>query len=176
MAAIDVFFVRHGETQANADGIVQGWLDTDLNEQGQSQARRAAEAFEEAVDIIFSSDLKRASQTAAHFRSRLPDVPYKEDRRLRERNFGDASGQHKDGLDWEVFWASSDTVSIPNAEILNDFDARVRDFLDELRSSDYEKVLVVTHGGTINRVQSILGGENVHNPHGNASVTHISLV
>ena len=81
---MELFLVRHGETDANADGIVQGWLDTDLNERGKSQAKEAAKEFNEDIDAIYSSDLRRAAQTANEFRKKYPNIPYFEDRRLRE--------------------------------------------------------------------------------------------
>ena len=129
-----VYIVRHGETNENAQGIVQGWLDTALNERGIIQAIDSAENFKEPIEAIYASDLQRAVRTAQEFRNRYPEVPYFEDTRLRERNFGDATGTHRDQHDWEHFWASEQTVSIPNAEILSDFTKRVNDFMEDLRA------------------------------------------
>lgn len=170
-----LFLVRHGETDANAQGIVQGWLDTDLNEKGLAQAIESAKNFNEQIDAIYSSDLKRARQTAAEFRKHHSSLPYFEDSRLRERSFGDATGTHRDNHDWDQFWASSTEVTIPNAEILNDFTKRVREFLDENKTKPYESILVVTHSGVLNRVQTILDENHIHHPHGNASILEVSV-
>lgn len=172
---MDLFLVRHGETQANADGIIQGWLDTELNEKGRQQARQSAVSFDMEIDAIFSSDLTRAKQTAAEFKKRFPDVPYFEDSRLRERNFGDAAGEPRDNHDWEAFWASSDSVSIPNAETLNDYNARVQAFITFLQGSEFLKPLIVTHSGTINRVQDLTGDNHEPSKHKNASVVHLHI-
>lgn len=172
---MDLFLIRHGETDANVTGVVQGWLDTDLNENGYIQAQKAAEKFEDEVDAIFSSDLKRASQTAKVFREKYSEIPYFEDERLRERNFGDATGQHRDLYDWEVFWSSIDTVSIPNAETLNEYSERVQSFMDSLKKSGFARVLIVTHGGTINRFQDLTSKNHIHIPHKNASVTRLVI-
>ena len=57
--------VRHGETASNADGIIQGHLQTELNEKGLYQARLAGKALaDERFDLIVSSDLFRALKTA----------------------------------------------------------------------------------------------------------------
>lgn len=169
------YIVRHGQTDANANGIVQGWLDTELNETGTTQAIEAASRFKQPIDAIFSSDLKRAVSTAREFRTYYQDIPYFEDSRLRERGFGDASGTSRDDHDWEQFWSSNDSVTIPNAEILNDFTARVKEFLDELKTKPYTSVLIVTHGGVLNRVQTILDENHQHHSHANASILEITF-
>lgn len=172
---MELFLVRHGQTDANANGIVQGWLDTDLNELGQAQAQDAAESFDTEIDVIYASDLRRATQTAEAFRKKYPDVLYFEDERLRERNFGDASGNHRDQHDWEVFWASRDTTSIANAETLNEYNQRVQSFLDMIRKLNFQNVLIVTHGGTINRIQDLTSKDHQRISHANASVTRVVL-
>lgn len=60
-AVVRVYIVRHGETQENRDGIIQGQRDTALNEIGLEQARMVGEALKDAkLGIAFSSDLSRA--------------------------------------------------------------------------------------------------------------------
>jgi len=172
---MELFLLRHGETDANADGIVQGWLDTNLSRRGRGQAQGAAKRFEQPIDAIYSSDLSRARQTAEIFRKKYPAIPYFEDSRLRERGFGDAEGTHRDKHDWEVFWASSDTVSIPNAEALSEFSRRVKAFMEMVRKSGFSNVLIVTHGGTINQLQDITSTNHKRKRPDNASITHITI-
>ncbi|HRN96842.1 MAG TPA: histidine phosphatase family protein [Candidatus Saccharibacteria bacterium] len=172
---MDLYLVRHGETQENTDGIVQGWMDTKLNANGKVQALAAAESFNKPIDAIFSSDLQRSTHTANAFRKKYPDIPYFEDARLRERNFGDAQGTQSNKHGWEVFWASKDSVSIPNAETLNDFTARVNEFIESLKNLQYKKILIVTHGGTINRVHDIINKNHEFHAYGNASITHMRI-
>lgn len=172
---IDLYLVRHGETDENANGIVQGWLNTDLSTIGQQQAEATAMSFDTQIDAIVSSDLNRCIQTASYFRDKYPNIPYSEDARLRERHFGDAQGARKDTQDWEVFWAMRDEVSIPNAETLSDFDGRVQDFLDATRKLSHHAILVVAHGGTISRMLDLTSEDYMYVPVGNSSVTHIAL-
>lgn len=170
-----VYIVRHGETKENATGIVQGWLDTPLNQNGIAQAYVAAGNFNEAIDAIYSSDLQRATRTAQEFRKRYAHVPYFEDSRLRERCFGEAAGKYRNEYDWDLFWSLTDTVSIEGAETLNDFTNRVSSFLDELREKDYGAVLLVSHRGVLNRIQSILDPTHTHIPHENASIISVEI-
>lgn len=58
---VRVYIVRHGETQANRDGIMQGQQDTSLNANGMEQARMVGEALKAAnIGVAYSSDLSRA--------------------------------------------------------------------------------------------------------------------
>jgi 2,3-bisphosphoglycerate-dependent phosphoglycerate mutase len=60
-----VYLVRHGETQANRDGIIQGQQDTPLNALGEEQARMVGEALKEKeIACAFSSDLSRARKAS----------------------------------------------------------------------------------------------------------------
>src|ERR1700753_397510 len=105
---MDLFLIRHGETDANDQKIIQGWLDTDiaeLNQQGREQAKAAADSFSEVVDALYVSDLKRAVQTAQFFCGKLPGIPYFEDSRLRERDFGALTGHDRQKIDWDKFWS-----------------------------------------------------------------------
>lgn len=177
MSYVKLFLVRHGETQENIDGTVQGWLDSVLNDNGYRQAREASQKFDESISAIYSSDLKRCTQTAKPFRTKFPDIPFMEDSRLRERNFGDAQGTNKGLHDWEVFWSSSDKVSIPNAETLDEYSRRVRDFIEEIKSKfkANEKILIITHGGTVNRVLDITKINEQYYPVKNCEALEIEL-
>lgn len=89
-----ILLVRHGQSVANAKRISQGnkdkWTDTSLSEKGRDQARKVSERLKkEQVDMIYSSDLKRAKETAKiinkfhnakiNFDSRLRDMLNNED-------------------------------------------------------------------------------------------------
>lgn len=172
---MDLFLIRHGETDANVQQITQGWLDTDINKRGQEQAREAAKSFNEDIDAIFASDLKRAIQTAAVFREKFSSKPYYEDNRLRERNFGSATGHLLEKTDWDKFWsAPPNEHPLPDAESLDEYNARVEEFIEMLRKSGLSKVLIVTHSGTINRMRDIVNGEE-HAHHANASVLRMTI-
>lgn len=172
-----LILIRHGETQENVDGLVQGWFNSVLNATGKRQAKAAANNFHESINAIYSSDLSRCLQTADFFKNKYPDIPFHKDRRFRERNFGNAQETHKDLHNWEVFWASKDKVSIPNAETLDEYTNRVKDFLDHIREahSVADNVLIVTHGGTINRIFEILKPKSSYQAIKNCESAYINL-
>ena len=86
--ATRVLAIRHGETAWNVGAKIQGHLDIPLNDTGRWQAERmAATVADDAIDVIYSSDLLRASQTAEPI-ARLCQLPLTTDAGLRERCFG----------------------------------------------------------------------------------------
>lgn len=84
---------RHGETTHNASGLWQGQLDIPLSEVGQAQAAQAAPLLAaRRPDLVVSSDLARAAQTADVLAGLL-DVPVRRDERLREIHVGGWQGK-----------------------------------------------------------------------------------
>ena len=87
-----ILLIRHGETAWNAERRLQGYLDIPLNEEGERQARLLAEALEsESIDVVVSSDLHRARQTAQAVAT-LRGMPLHVDPALRERCYGGFEG------------------------------------------------------------------------------------
>ena len=87
-----IYLVRHGQTNDNIKNIMQGWKDTPLNDQGRLQANALVSFFrEESIDIVYSSDLSRALETAQI----IADAIHKEvyiDKQLREMYLGSWEG------------------------------------------------------------------------------------
>src|SRR5690242_8696605 len=87
-----LLLVRHGETDWNAEGRLQGQTDRPLNEYGRRQARELAERLAgDGVVAIYASDLSRAKETAEIVGGRL-GLPVVVDPDLRERNWGTWEG------------------------------------------------------------------------------------
>jgi probable phosphoglycerate mutase len=87
-----LIFMRHGETLSNRERRFQGQLDIELNEIGRLQAQQAAKRLAgEGISIIYSSDLRRAAESAEIVAAAL-DIPLVTDRRLRERHLGVLQG------------------------------------------------------------------------------------
>lgn len=107
-----MLIVRHGETDCNVQGVIQGQLDTDLNAVGREQAKRVAAALaNEHIDEVYASPLRRARDTATAIVQAHPNhahgrMSYWLDDRLKERGFGslegrtfDRSRQKRDSID-----------------------------------------------------------------------------
>jgi probable phosphoglycerate mutase len=175
-----VLLCRHGQTDANANGIVQGHLPTPLNATGLEQSRRLAERlarYEPKLTRLVSSPLVRAVQTAGPLAATLA-LPASEDPRWTERDFGSASGKPADIVRIMTHGQPS-PVAPDDAEPRDSFDARVRHALTALPPG--EVTAVVTHGGVIGSVlRQILDGRiPTTNPPAdrsqvpNCSITHL---
>ncbi len=157
-----LLLVRHGETDWNRDGRWQGHSDTKLNEVGRRQARELAEALK-GIDVIYSSDLARARETAEIVGERLGLDVHLEPR-LRERSFGAWEGLSSaeieaDFADQHRRWQAGDGFGADDAEPFDAFAARVRSGLDEILARHPGKsVLVVAHGGSIRVIQAVASG------------------
>lgn len=157
-----LLLVRHGETDWNRDGRWQGHSDTLLNEVGREQAARLAAELD-GVDIVYSSDLARARETAEILAARL-ELPVHVDTRLRERSFGTWEGKTLPEIETEFAaeharWLAGEGPGAADAEPFEDFAARVQAFLAEVveRHPD-ETVLVVAHGGSIRVIHALAQG------------------
>jgi broad specificity phosphatase PhoE len=157
-----LLLARHGETDWNRDGRWQGHSDTQLNERGREQARELADAIE-SVDVVYSSDLARALETAEIVAARL-GREVRPDRRLRERGFGAWEGLTSLEIEARFAeahsrWRAGEGFGAEDAEPFDSFAARIHAFLEEvLRLHPDEDVLVVAHGGSIRVIHALATG------------------
>ena len=150
-----ILLARHGETDWNVQKRWQGHADPPLNERGRAQARDlAARLAETPLDAIYSSDLRRALETAEIVAAGR-GLPIGTDPRLREIDVGAWEGLTGD----EVAERFPDGAR-PDGESLEAFRDRVVGTLSAIgESHDGATVLVVAHGGCARTVQRVLLGE-----------------
>jgi len=153
-----VTIIRHGETADNYGGVIQGWIDTGLNEQGREQVRSAAHTITVKPGIIFTSDLGRAQQSADVIYKELGynDIPVLSDWRLRERYFGTAQGKSKKDIDLNSFYTSDPDSRPYDAESENQFSDRVWSFIQSLSLIQHDTILITSHSGVLNRFGYLL--------------------
>jgi len=145
-----LLFVRHGETDWNAEGRLQGHTDRPLNDDGRRQAEALADrlAGEDAVDAIYASDLSRARETAEIVGERL-GLTVVIDPDLREKNWGNWEGLTGDERASVEFVGES--TEAHRERVLR----AVRRIAE--RHPD-QRIVVVTHGGSLRRIQAALNG------------------
>lgn len=138
-----LIIVRHGETEENVKGICQGQTPGTLTPKGIEQAKKLALRLKsEHIDAAYSSDQKRASDTAKQILKFHPHLKLQLDKRLRERSLGHYEG-HPFPKDW-------DWKSLPNnVESDKMMVERLRLFVNDIaKNHPSQTVLVVCHGGT----------------------------
>ncbi len=145
-----LLLVRHGETDWNADGRLQGQTDRPLSDYGRRQARQLAEELvDEELEAIYASDLARARETADIVGERL-GLPVALDPQLREKDWGT--------------WEGLTAVERDRVEFVGEStEAHSERMLHALRRISERhpgdaRVLVVTHGGSMRRIQSAVLG------------------
>ena len=140
-----VYIVRHGEVPHNALKIYNN-ENEDLNENGVIQAETLKSEIKDLeYDMIISSPLIRAKHTAEIINLKNKKILI--DNRLEERNPGDLSGQPLEVTNREEYWNYNTTIKYGTSENIKSFFDRVYNFLDELKTKDYENVLIVAHSG-----------------------------
>lgn len=151
-----IFLIRHGETEWNKIGKLQGSSDIKLLPEGIEQAYMLAKhAPFHTVDAIYSSDLSRAVMTAEILSEKF-GLPVIKERGLRETSFGDWEGRYLSELakenpsGFEYFFTKPDKVQPPNGETFLQSQARIMNALDEIICDNEDKnIIVVSHGAAI---------------------------
>ena len=188
---MNLVFLRHGLSQWNLENKFTGWMDVPLTEQGIVEANQAKNSLKKSnftPDVVFTSFLKRAQQTAEI----VTDIHLIKDWRLNERHYGALQGLNKKeivkkyGEDQVFLWRRSystrppilpeDSPDNPNnlemykdvqtklplCESLEDVVVRVKPVLEKIINNTAEKkVLVVAHGNSIRAILKII--ENIGN-------------
>ncbi len=151
--ASKIIMLRHGSTKLNnkdrSEDRIRGWLDVSLNAEGIDDAVRAAKKLsKEYIDVIYSSDLKRALQTAKII-NKKHKVPLIESFELRPWNLGIYHGQKSEdvaNIMEDLIYHENKTP--PEGEPFKDFRERFLEKLQELikmARKRNEVVLIVTH-------------------------------
>ncbi len=167
-----LYYIRHGETEWNAQGRLQGVQDVPLNEVGRQQSARAGHILADlfardrlAKDRLtfVASPLGRARQTMELARGvlKLPLAGYAVDDRLREIGYGEWEGStlaQAQARDPDLFarrQAEKWTVSPPGGETYVSVQARMSEWYRDLQTD----AVAVAHGGTARALMVVLGFE-----------------
>jgi probable phosphoglycerate mutase len=156
MSTTRFIVVRHGETAWNAEGRIQGHLDSPLNEEGLAQALLVCERLaRERIDTIYCSDLGRVLQTVQPLIDHIGMEPIRE-ARLRERHLGIFQGltsaecQARHPEDYARFHGRDVEHVVPGGESIRQVYARVAAFFDaKAREHAGHCLAVITHGGIL---------------------------
>jgi probable phosphoglycerate mutase len=172
MPAPTIYYMRHGETDWNVEGRLQGGIDTPLNELGLTQAAHAGRILADlfarqglhASSLAFvASPLQRARVTMDTVRAelKLPPGGYALDDRLREIGYGHWEGSTlaQARVSHPELYASRErdkwSALPPGGESYASVQLRMRDWYDQLKTD----TVAVAHGGTARALMVALGIE-----------------
>ncbi|MBX7093961.1 MAG: 2,3-bisphosphoglycerate-dependent phosphoglycerate mutase [Flavobacteriales bacterium] len=153
--------VRHGQSAWNLENRFTGWIDVDITEKGEEEARNAGKQLKGMhFDQAFTSDLKRAQRTLAIILEELGQsaIPVTKNQALNERHYGDLQGANKAetaakyGDEQVHIWRRSYDIAPPNGESLKDTADRVipyfeKEILPLLKSG--KNIIVAAHGNSL---------------------------
>lgn len=148
-----LIIVRHGQTDYNVQGIMQGLQEKSLNGEGQAQAKKVAQRLQhEKIDLVYSSDLPRALETAQEIVAYHPQLKLIYNTLVRERDYGIYDGKHRD-----VYLAAWKKTNKPYIEFKPDGGESILElrhravrFYEQLKQlHQQETILIVSHGSFI---------------------------
>lgn len=154
-----LLLARHGQTDWNVKGKVQGITDIELNETGIKQAKETREKLlNENIDVIISSPLKRAQKTAEIIGSGR-NIPIIIDEAIIERKYGKFEGKISKELDVYGMWNYKLNNKYESVESIQEEFNRIENFLNKIKEEYKDKtVLLVTHGGVAIPIRAKLEG------------------
>ncbi len=158
---MNIYFIRHGESESNEQNLFAGRFDTPLTNLGMEQAKQAlarVKTLKLHFDEIHHSPLSRATDTAKVLQQGFPEVKLRESESLLERDFGKLSEQNKSLI--KKFYGASEFESMfhsfegkaPEGESFFDLYTRTERYLSEVLmpiANEGKSILVVAHKYTI---------------------------
>ncbi len=182
----NILLIRHGQSEWNKLNLFTGFKNIELSEQGIDEANKAGQNFKNLnikFDIVFTSELKRAQETAKIILKNLDqwDHLYGEgkiitDIKLNERDYGDLTGLNKKetadkfGEEQVHKWRRGYSDQPPNGESLKDVVRRVKIYFKEsinpaIQSADNNNILIAAHGNSLRAlliVMNIYDSSNIN--------------
>jgi len=182
----NILLIRHGQSEWNKLNLFTGFKNIELSEQGIDEANKAGQNFKNLnikFDIVFTSELKRAQETAKIILKKLDQWNhlYGEgkiitDIKLNERDYGDLTGLNKKetadkfGEEQVHKWRRGYSDQPPNGESLEDVVRRVKIYFEEsinpaIQSADNNNILIAAHGNSLRAlliVMNIYDSSNIN--------------
>jgi alpha-ribazole phosphatase len=153
---MEIYLIRHTTPQI-VKGICYGQSEVPLADTFASEAEELLKKLPSAIDAVYSSPLTRCYRLA----KQIPAKKLVKDTRLLEMNFGDWEMRRWDEIDQitlDAWMKKFVTMRVPGGENFVDVNNRVTEFVSELVTQDYKKVVLVTHGGVIKCISANVRG------------------
>ena len=178
----NILLIRHGQSEWNKLNLFTGFKNIELSEQGIEEANKAGQNFKNLdikFDIVFTSELKRAQETAKIILQNLDQWDHLNNKRkiisninLNERDYGDLTGLNKKetaekfGEDQVHKWRRGYSDQPPNGESLEDVVTRVTIYFKEtikpaIQIDGNDNILIAAHG---NSLRALLIVMNIYQP------------
>jgi probable phosphoglycerate mutase len=163
----EIWFIRHGESMANAGGRTEGSDSILLTPKGHAQAKNVATIFDQAPDLIIMSPFIRTQLTAAPTIERFPGTPQEiwpiqEISYLDEEKYKNTTFEERRPAT-DAFWKRRDADYIDGvgAESINQFLKRIRDMVERLEKAPQERIVVFGHGLLFHALEIVMQNHQI---------------
>lgn len=161
---MEIYLIRHAETEWNIEERLQGWSDSPLSQRGRRMALEMGKRLEKIdFDMVYSSDLGRARESTQLILGQR-DLPRIYTSDLRELALGPWEGRLFEEVkrdyprEMDIYFHQPQLHKLPHCEDYYDLDKRIRSFLKRLISRDQQRVLVVGHGVSVQAILNLVEG------------------
>ncbi|MEL7220639.1 MAG: histidine phosphatase family protein [Bacteroidota bacterium] len=163
MSEKNIYIIRHGQTDYNLRGIVQGGgVDTSLNDTGRQQAAAFHATYGHLpFETVITSKLKRTHETVAPFREK--GLPWEQFAEINEMGWGDHEGKASTEVSRAEYqavlkaWNEGDySAAMPNGETAAELGNRLEAFVDHLRQRQEDWLLICSHGRAMRGLMCVL--------------------
>lgn len=165
-----IYIIRHGQTDFNIREVVQGrGINSDLNTTGIAQAKAFYDAYKHIpFDVVYTSKLKRTQQTVQSFLN--DNIKHIIDENIDEIDWGIFEGvEHHPTLKEKYYniineWRNGNlTIKIEGGESASDLQQRLMPFIEKIKASNEQNILICTHGRTLRALMCLFNKESVAN-------------
>ena len=157
-----IYIIRHGTTCWNEKQIIQGFSNNRLSLNGKLLVEESSKKHKNTkFDVIFSSPLMRAMQTA-NIMNKCHNVKIIKDVRLIEVDQGIFTGRKKSSLTDEERKLRKQKAASCGMEKFESVYVRSKEFLDYIRTLKYKNILIVTHNVNASLMECIIKNEKVN--------------
>ena len=164
---MNIYLLRHGQTEENRKGTYYGNLDISLNAIGISQGNKAKAFFNDIkLDRVYVSDKKRTTEMAKLVLGQA-EIGVIQDNRINETNFGDFEGKTYEEIKmlypeecmcWQNNWKE---FVPPSGESYIKLCERVKSFMEHIKKLEKENILICAHSGVIRAIYCYVMNENI---------------
>lgn len=164
----ELYILRHGETDFNKQGIIQGsGVNSSLNENGKQQGLQFFQQYKNIYfDYVYTSTLKRTHESVQHFINQ--GVTWRVRAELREIGWGIHEGkkatregvqQYKNLLQE---WKNGNLdAKLEDGESAASMVLRLNKFLDEIKNTDFDRALICSHGRTLRCLMCLINNDDL---------------
>ena len=155
---MEIYVVRHGQTDSNIKKVIDGCKEVPLNETGKQQAILARKHIEGIkFDTILCSPLSRTKETMELLTENKFPVIF--EKQLLERDCGELVGKSFEEINLDKYWNYYDDRTFEKVETIQNFFKRIYTFINNIKEQYKNKtILLVTHGGVSKAIDCYFNG------------------